>query len=142
MRKMLLSLLAVVGLYALPGAVQAQGMFHVGYTTHGVVNVICTTGTVVKINTDRPTGMGGRAVGYRVQNQDAGDAVWIGALTISTSAASARGGEMLGAGSPGDSSVWMLGYNYLLSAEVPLYCKAADAAGAAGALISVTWFGY
>ena len=142
MRKILFSLLAVVGLAALPGLAQAQAMFHVGYTTHGAVNVVCTTGTVVQTNATRPTGWGGRAVGYRVQNQDAGDAVWLGGVTISTHAASAAGGEMLGPGSPGDSAVWMLGYDTRRSAEVPLYCKAADAAGAAGALISVTWFGY
>lgn len=140
MKKFLLSLFAVVGLSGIASA--DSGIFHVGYATQAVTGVTCSTGTVFQLNLTRPTGFKGKVVGYRIQNQDSGDAVWIGGVTVSTSAESARG-EMLGPGSPGDSGVWMVGYDYIRATpiDVPLYCRAADAAGAAGVMVSVSWFG-
>ena len=119
--------------------------YEIGYTSAIPTGVRCTTGTVVQINLTRPTGFNAIVAGYRVQNQDDADAVWIGGVSVSTYSATAAAltalGEKLTAGSDG---TYPLGrdYNNGTAARIPLYCRAADAAGAAGAILSVYWFGY
>ena len=141
MRKFLATLALVISLGGMAHA--DTGVFEVSYPTHAVTGVTCSTGTVIQWNATRPTGFGGKVAGYRLQNQDSADSVWIGGITVSTSAATALGTQLAG-GAPGDSAVWMVGYDYSRSTPVnsPMYCRAADAAGAAGVLVSVEWFGY
>ena len=138
---------------ALPGLARAeQANFEVGYSSIATTGIACTTVTVVQINATRPTGFRANIAGYRITNQDSADAVWIGGPYVSTSTLQigsstdfANLGEKLAAGA---SAPYALGKEYqsvVSSAGAPLvrlYCKAADAAGAAGAVISIVWFGY
>ena len=139
LKKLLFSLALLLGA---SGAARAEGeaYFHVGYSSTALTGVRCSSGTVVQLNATRPTGYKAKVVGYRVQNQSTGS-IWIGGISVSTNVV-ANLGEMLGAGTPGDSGVWMAGYDYRRNADVPLYCRAADNLGAAGGSISVSWWGY
>lgn len=121
-----------------------QPVFDVGYSSIAVVGVRCSTGTAIRVNATRPTGFTANLAGYRIQNQDGADAVWIGGVSVSsdTSAGGALTnlGEQLTAGSSGPYGI---AKDYRSAAGlIPLYCLAADAAGAAGAVLSVVWFGY
>lgn len=145
-RKMIMgALLALVGLFGAPEA-KAGPSFEVGYTTFAVTGVICSTGTRVQINATKPGNMSGVVVGYRVQNQDATSAVWLGGISVSTHATNGAAtplstlGEKLTAGA---NAPWALGKdpNRASVPLVPIYCLAADAA-TSGALLSVLWFGY
>ena len=131
-------LLLLAGMLFCAGSAHAESVFDVGVTSHGVTGVACTTGTVVQINATRPTGFTSKVTAWRVQNQDGGDAVWIGGPAVSSSALSGLGGRLVA----GDDAVFGLGYNPVLSANPALYCLAANAAGAAAATLSVEWFGY
>lgn len=144
-------LYAFLGLAALclamsPSAhAQAKPAFEIGYSSAMPIGVRCTTGTVVQINLTRPTGFNAIVAGYRVQNQDDTDPVWIGGVSVSTYSATAAAlgalGEKLTAGADG---TYPLGrdYNNGTATRIPLYCRAADAAGVSGAILSVYWFGY
>jgi len=114
-----------------------ESMFSKGHSTWTVAGVTCSSGTATDIT--------GSLVGfdinaYRLQNQDSSDAVWIGySSAVSTDTASAYLGEKLNAG---DNGVWELGKNPdLAQAVVKIFCKAADAAGAAGVRLSRAIFG-
>ena len=133
MKKFLLGL----GLCFLSGSASA---FELTYektaSTWTVTGVTCSTGTAIEITQSIS---GYNLLNHRVQNQDSADAVWIGYnSSVSTSAASGLG-ERLDAGASG---TWSAGYELNAKRAVQIYCKAADAAGAAGVLLSVAAFGY
>lgn len=120
----------------------------VGYSSMSVVGFRCSTGAVNgQINLTRPTGFSANVGGYRIQNQDSADDVWIGGVSVSsmpavvTAANIANLGEKIAAG--GNSPV-TLGKDFSRSPVplAPIYCKAADSAGADGVVVSVFWFGY
>lgn len=135
--RILFSALLLMGLSSVAKADDA--VFHVGYSSVAVRGVICSSGTVSQINATRPQGFKGAVAGYRVQNQDSTNNVWIGGPIVSTAAASiANLGLKL---APGDSAVWHVSYDDVRRALVPLYCKNADA-DTDGLAISVEWFGY
>ena len=143
MRALILFIFAVV---LSCGEAQAgeQPTFEVGYSSFAVVGVRCSTGTAIQINATRPTGFTATPAGYRVQNQDSADTVWIGGVSVSsdtsTGGALTNLGEQLTNGSSGPYGV---AKDYRSAAAlVPVYCLAADAAGSAGAVLSVVWFGY
>lgn len=137
-------LLLLAGMLLYAGSAHATPSFEVGYSTGLPRGVFCTTGTAVQINATRPAGFFGKVAGYRVQNQDSADSVWIGGVSVSSTSTTSTDlavlGERLVAGADG---TYMLGVDYQGGGiEVPLYCRAADAAGTAAALLSIFWFGY
>lgn len=148
MKKLLgLLLLAVAMLGLSPGRARAQSQptFEIGYTTWTTVGVPCSTGTAIQLNGTRPTGFVQNVAGYFIQNQDATDSIWLGdSPSVSTHTATAAALAALGLRLiAGDS------YPIHLSKRrdsgiglVPIYCKAADAAGTSGAAMNVTWFGF
>ena len=133
-------LIAALALFGLSSAAHADnGTFTVGYSTFAPRGVICSSGVVTQLNATRPTGFKGAVAGYRIQNQDATNATWIGGPAVSTAIASlANLGAKLGAG---DSGVWQVGYDADRAALVPLYCRNADA-DTDGIVVSVEWFGF
>lgn len=126
-------------------AADGKGTYDVGYSTFVPVGIICTTGTVRQLNATRPTGFTHNIAGYRIQNHDSADSVYIGTVRVSsgtngTDTHVATLGERLAAGASG---VWHVFRDRKDSNNnTPIYCLAADAAGAAGAVVTVTWFGY
>lgn len=117
--------------------------YEVAYSSFASVGVRCSTGTVIQINLTRPAGFSANVAGYRFLNQ-ASDASWIGGASVSTATANGDNldnlGEKLASGS---SSVFQVFKDYRRNGSiVPVYCKAADALGANGAVLSVVWFGY
>lgn len=136
--------LAIMGGNAMAGEIITD----VGYSTFAVVGVKCSSGAVaVQLNATRPTGFSANVGGYRIQNQDSADAVWIGGVSVSTMPAvlTATNFADLGERIPsyGNSPV-SLGKDYSRATAplAPIYCRAEDAAGAAGVIVSVFWFGY
>lgn len=118
----------------------------VGYSSFSVTGVKCSSGAVaVQLNASRPAGFSANVGGYRIQNQDSADAVWIGGPSVSTSTVVGDSITNLGERIPsyGNSPV-TLGKDYSRGASplAPIYCRAEDAAGAAGVIVSVFWFGY
>lgn len=118
----------------------------IGYSQLAITGFRCSSGTVsAQVNASRPSGFTGNVAKYRITNEDATNAVWIGGASVSTATANgdslANLGEKIAAGNSVDLEV---GKNYASSGVplVPFYCKAADAAGAAGIVISVRWLGY
>lgn len=146
-RKMIIgALLALLGLFAAPEAKAAGPAFEIGYTTFAVTGVICSTGTRSQINLTKPHNMGGVVAGYRVQNQDASNAVWLGGITVSTNTAGNVSGTLGALGeklTAGSNAPWALGKDYNRSSVplTPIYCLAPDAA-TSGVPLSVLWFGY
>ena len=137
MKKFLLGL----GLCFLSGSASAFELtFEKGYSSHSVVGVKCDTGTVVNI---APANLGGYNIaGYRIQNQDTADAVWLGGPSVATSTVSGdytNLGEKLVAGADGP---FPYGYDQDRKTVVELFCKAADAAGTAGVILSRAIFYY
>jgi len=134
----------IVGLFALPlfagDAAALTQTYDQGFTTWTVVGVTCSTGTAIQLNsTDQLPGF--LIGGYRVQNQDPADAVWLGAnSSVSTDTASGFLGEKLVA--DGNTPLTLGKGREDNRPLVPLWCKAADAAGAAGARLSLAIFGY
>lgn len=140
---------AVLGLALLGGESWAgQNFTDVGYSSVAVVGVKCSSGAVaVQLNATRPTGFSANVGGYRIQNQDSADAVWVGGVSVSTMPAvlTATNFANLGERIPSyGNSPFSLGKDYSTGAVplAPLYCRAEDAAGAAGVIVSVVWFGY
>ena len=120
----------------------------VGYSSFSVVGFRCSTGAIAgQINLTRPTGFSANVGGYRIQNQDSAEAVWIGGVNVSTMPAVVTAANIATLGeripSYGNSPV-TLGKDYSRSTSplAPIYCKAEDAAGAGGVVVSVFWFGY
>lgn len=137
MKKFLLGL----GLCFLSGSASAFELtFEKGYSSHSVVGVKCDTGTVVNI---APANLGGYNIaGYRIQNQDTADAVWLGGPNVSTSTVAGdytNLGEKLAAGADGP---YPFSYDPERKAPTELFCKAADAAGTAGVILSRITFYY
>lgn len=129
---------------SLAGEARASGSFDIGYTTFTQSGIFCTTGTVVQINLTRPDGFAAVPVGYRIQNQDSADSVWLGKVDVTTHTSTAANlldlGEKLVAGA---DTTFQVGIDHRnTGARVPIYCRAADAAGAAAVLLSVLWFGF
>ena len=136
MKMKILALLAFLGLFGSRASAYTLS-YDKGYSTATVSGVTCTSGTAVEITA---TLSGFNLGAYRLINQDSADEVYIGfSSSVSSDTASGFLGEKLAAGASG---VWELGWNPDLSAAVKLWCKAADAAGAAGARISLAVFGY
>ena len=140
--KLILTVLALM----LSGTAHAMDTFEVGYSSMAVTGVRCSTGTAIQVNAYRPNGFKANVAGYRIANQDASEAVWLGDINVSTKTLSITDsmtnlGERVG---PYASAPYALGKSYLTPSVplIPVYCKAEDAAGAAGAVISVMWFGY
>lgn len=94
--------------------------------------VRCSTGTAIRIdNLANPSGV---KAWLRVMNQDASNKVWLGFdNNVSTNPAAGNLGERLAA--DGGSAV------YAQSRDVQLWCKAADAAGASGCILSLAAWG-
>lgn len=136
---MKIKIFALLGFLALFGSrAEAYTLsYDKGYSTATVAGVTCSTGTSIEITA---TLSGFNLGAYRLINQDSADEVYIGFNTnVSSDTASNLLGEKLAAGASG---VWELGWNPDSVAVVKLWCKAADAAGAAGARISRAVFGY
>ena len=138
---------AVLGLALLGGEVKAgENITDVGYSSMAVVGIKCSSGAVaVQLNASRPTGFSANVGGYRIQNQDSAESVWIGGPSVSTATTNSTTWANLGERIPsyGNSPVG-LGKDYSRSTVplIPIYCRAEDAAGAAGVIVSVFWFGY
>lgn len=146
---MIKKLWMALGLMLLGGnAMAGELITDVGYSSFSVVGIKCSSGAVaVQLNASRPAGFSANVGGYRVQNQDSADAVWIGGVSVSTmpavvtAASIANLGEKIASGS---NSPVTLGKDYsrATSPLAPIYCRAEDAAGADGVIVSVFWFGY
>ncbi len=145
MKKLLYTLCLMAGL---SGAAHADGRptFEVGYSSFSQYGVICTTGTAMQVNASDPGDRSGmRIAGYRVQNQDSADAVWLGDVDVSTHTTNGNAtavtnlGEKLSAGADGPYPFWR---DRDGRSKVALYCLAADAAGADGVALSVFHFYY
>ena len=131
-------------------AVAYQEVIEVNRSTATVGGVVCTTGTAIRVDLSPNLayglmGSGFNRSGIRIQNQDSADSVWIGfSAQVSTLPAAANItpghiahlGEQLAGGSPGQSAPFAFGR------DIQIWCRAADAAGAAGAAISVMQQGY
>lgn len=147
MKNIFLAMVAALTLCA--SEASAAPAFEIGYSTFATAGIRCSSGTAIQINLNRPTGFLASVAGYRVFNADSADSVWLGGVSVSTLPATAINashtftnlGEEV---KPAASAPWPLGKDYGRGGVplVPLYCKASDDAGAAGAVISVTWFGY
>ena len=146
MKKLFILAALIFTLTQAKGAMAAdQGTFEVAYSSMMTTGIRCSTSTVIRINPSRPTGFTANIAGYRVTNNDSSDMVWIGGPSVST--ATANGDSLTNLGEPlaaGSSAPWPIGKTYLSGGQplIPLFCKAADAAGAAGAVMTITWFGY
>ena len=140
-------LLLAVGLFLFaPGDAAAQtAIYDQGYSTIAVKGFRCSTGTISQINLTRPAGFQMRVAGYRVQNQDSADAVWIGGASVSTSTLAGAEIDLLGEKLiAGANAPYSLHKDPIRpnTPNVPIYCLAADAAGAGGVIVSVAWFGF
>lgn len=108
-----------------------------GFSTATVVGVKCSTGTAeqldIKASPDRLDSYQRSTI--RVMNHDAADAIYLG---YSASVSSDTASDFLGVriSADGGNAVFQL------SRHIPLYCIAADAAGAAGVRVSLEEFGY
>ena len=147
MKKTIFAVVAALGLCAVEAKAGTTPTFEVAYTTYATTGIRCSTSTAIQINASRPTGWGANVAGYRLVNQDAGDSVWIGGPSVSTDTAVQPTTNLTNLGEElksGASSAWPVGKDYGRPAVplAPIYCKAADAAGASGAIISIVWFGY
>lgn len=139
-------LLLTVGLLAaVSGTSHAQSAWDKGYSTWTVVGVICTTGTAVQLNATRQI-IGFTIGGYRINNLDSADAVYIGHdLNVSTHSATTVAMNRLGERVNSGSSVsYEIGHNPDLSdqPDVEVWCRAVDAAGAGAVLLNLVTFGY
>ena len=127
-----------------------QEVIEVNRSTATVGGVVCTTGTAIRVDVAPNLayglmGSGENRSGIRIQNQDSADSVFIGfSAQVSTLPAAANItpahiahlGEQLAGGSPGQSAPFAFGKG------IQVWCRAADAAGVAGAAISVMQQGY
>ena len=123
----------------------AQSAWDKGYSTWTAVGIYCTTGTSVQVNATRQI-IGFNIGGYRINNLDSADSVYIGSdISVSTDTSSAvklaRLGERV---SSGGSVSYELGMNAELAnqPDVELWCLAVDAAGTASALVNLITFGF
>lgn len=124
-----------------------EATFEIAYSSFASVGVKCSTGTQVRINATRPTGFTSNIAGYRIINQNATYAAFLGGPSVSTSTAGtaaandyANLGERVG---PRASDPFPVGKGYISTGGlVPVYCMCEDAAGANGCILSVVWFGY
>lgn len=147
MKRTLLGIAAALFLFAGDAKAGEQPTFEVGYSSYMVTGIKCSTGTIssTAANATRPTGFAANVAGYRIINQDSADSVWVGGPSVSTATAVGDSltelGEMVAAGASLSLSV---GKTYMSGGSplIPFYCRAADAAGAAGVIISIAWFGY
>ena len=117
--------------------------FEIGYGSHTLQGIVCTTGTVVQINGSRPSGIRGRVAGYLLQNYNS-DAIFVGDANVSTHTGTiANLGAKL---TQNDSLPLHLGRDQARDAIAPIYCIAANAAtvdaGTSGAELMVWWFFY
>lgn len=129
-------LLTLAAILAFGAKAHANPTFEVAYTTFVTVGIDVSSDTAHRINPSIPDGFNANSAGLLVQNQGS-YSVWLGGVSVSTSAASNRGIEL----KPGASVVWSVFKDYKrASALVPVFAKAADAGP--GTPISVVWFGY
>ena len=126
-------------------AQSGQAVYDKAYSTFTVVGVMCTTGTSVQLNSTRRVA-GFTIAEYRLYNADSADSVYIGgnvAVTTFTSSAAglANFGETL---ATAVSRSWRVGINPDVADQAanPIWCRAADAGGAAAVALSLTTFGY
>ena len=138
--------LAVLALVACAGTAKASDTptYEIGYSSFGTRGVVCSTGTASQINLTAPVGFKSRVAGYRIQNQDSSKTVWLGGVSVSSSATNNNSTDLSNLGEQlisGANAPWGFGRDYSLSAQVPIYCKAQDSA-TSGVLLSVIWFGY
>ena len=145
MKKLMWAVLALVLMgIASPSMAATDPTFEVGYSSFATKGVVCSTGTITQINATRPTGFSANIAGYRIQNQDSSNAVWLGGVSVSSATTTAALRANLGEKLNADASVaWALGKDYSRATvpTVPLYCLAADAA-TSGVNLSLVWFGY
>lgn len=136
---MKMKIFALLGFLALFGSrAEAYTLtYDKGFSSATVMGVKCDTSTVKELT---QTMSGFNIAAYRVVNTDSADEVYFGySNRVSSDALHADLGEKVAAGG---SAVFEIGRNPDTSAAVKLWCKAADAAGAAGARISLAVFGY
>jgi hypothetical protein len=144
MNKAIFALLFALGFCATDAQAGDQPTYEVGYASHAVTGVRCSTGTAIQINSTRPTGFKANVAGYRIGNQ-CSSSIWLGNINVSTGTVVGDSltnlGEQVGAGA---SAPYSFGKSYLTTSVplIPIYCKAADGAGSAGCVISVLWHGY
>lgn len=139
MKKFLL-IAAMLGLGA-SSAHAYEDSYDKGWSSATVTGVNCTSGTAVNItgSTFAVPMNGFRMGGYRIQNQHASCAVWIGYNgNVSTSALSNLGVTL----TAGKDGTFPVGYNPDTSTQVQVWCRSADACGANGATLSREGFGY
>ena len=145
MKKLIVgTLFCMTAMLSATGSMAQGGVFDVAYSTFGARGVCVTTGTVVQINATRPTNFVARVAGYRIQNQDSADTVWIGGVDVTTHTTNNNATAVANLGEqvvPGETTVWPV-FKDSDSNMVKLYAKAADAASTVCAMISVMWFGY
>lgn len=132
---------------AAPVVTKAQSgvVWDKGYSTFTVTGVYCTTGTAVQLNGTRQV-QGFVPALYVLDNNDSADTAYIGHdVSVSTftdnAAVLARRGFPLRTAAQREFKV---GLNPQLTdqPDVELWCKAADAGGAAAVLISLMTFGW
>lgn len=137
MKMKIFAFLAFLGLFGSPANAFTL-MYEKGFSSATVSGVKCDTSTVVELTGSMP---GFNIAGYRVVNHDSADEVYFGySSRTSSDVFHADLGVKVASGG---SAVFMNGRNPdAANALVKLFCKAADAAGAAGARISLEVFGY
>lgn len=142
--KKLLAVAAILSIFAVKAKADGEPMFQVGYSSYSSVGVRCSTGTAIQINASVPAGSRGNVAGYNINNLDGSNKVFIGGISVSTKTAVGDSISNLGAPIAANGSKTLLvGKDPRnLSALVPIYCKASDAAGSSGSVLAVEWFFY
>jgi len=134
MKKILFVFAAILGLSLLSGseAFAYTSVFDQGHSSATHKGVTITTGTVVQVDVGRADELDGyRHAGIRVGN-DSSFSIYCG-YNSSVAPSGVNKGAFIPAGG---SSVFTIDVN------VPLYCVAADAAGASGIEASIEFFGF
>ena len=138
----ILSVFALLASLSNPALAAGEASFSKGHPMWDATGVNCSSGTATatQITVSTP---GFVTSGVRLINQSAFD-VWIGydnAVSTKTliGDSAVKRGEKLAAGASG---VWELGYDSRAQVRPKMFCRAADAAGATTAALSVAIFAY
>lgn len=132
--------LLLFALLALPVKARAYEMVYFkSASTATVAGVTCSTGTTINITGTISGYAAPNLLNHRLKNTDATYKVWIGFTSAVSSATLANLGERL---DPGQDSTYSAGYDPDTKANVKIWCIAADAAGAAGVILSRSLFGF
>ena len=148
MKKLIIAAMLLAGLAG--RALAFTETYDKGFSSFTVKGIVCTTGTTVNITADAQvstwTVMSGYNLGgFRIQNQDSADSMWLGGQSVSTTTVSAAQKQYLGEKvAAGGNAVYAVSRDSYATSpgNVQIYCRAEDAAGVDGIIVSVALFGY